>query len=82
MNSSEDTIRELEFKRRALNERLMNAKDVAEANGIERELWALRVRIRYHKSRIAKARMPGSHQNPAPPALENSSSSSGTNCGG
>lgn len=48
MNSSEDTIRELELKRRALNERLMNAKDLAEANSIERELWALRTAIRHH----------------------------------
>jgi hypothetical protein len=54
MNSSEDIIRELEFRRRALNERLMNAKDVAEANGIERELWAVRARIRYHKAKMAR----------------------------
>lgn len=54
MNSSPEIIRELEFKRRAMNERLMNTKDVAEANGIERELWALRAAIRYHKGKIAK----------------------------
>ncbi len=48
MNSSEDTIRELEIKRRALNEHLMNAKDLTEANSIERELWALRTAIRHH----------------------------------
>jgi hypothetical protein len=54
MNSSQDIIRELEIKRRALNERLMNAKDVAEGNSIERELWAIRARIRYHKSIEAK----------------------------
>ena len=54
MNSSPDIIRELEFKRRALNERLMDAKDVAEANRIERELWALRAAIRYHKGKMAR----------------------------
>lgn len=54
MSSSEDIIRELEFKRRALNERLMNAKDVAEANGVERELWAVRAAIRYHKGKLAR----------------------------
>lgn len=54
MDSSQDMIRELEIKRRALNERLMNAKDVAEANGIERELWAIRARMRYHKSMVTK----------------------------
>ena len=52
MNSSQEIIRELEIKRRALNERLMNAKDVAEANGIERELWALRTAIRHHQRRL------------------------------
>ncbi len=54
MNSSPDIIRELEIKRKALNERLMNAEDVAEANGIERELWAVRAAIRYHKSKMAR----------------------------
>lgn len=54
MNSSPDIIRELEIKRKAMNERLMNAKDVAEANGIERELWALRAAIRYHRGSIAR----------------------------
>ena len=58
MNSSQDIIRELEFKRRALNERLMNAKDVPEANCIERELWALRAAIRYHKNMPAKGSRP------------------------
>jgi hypothetical protein len=32
----------------------MNAKDVAEGNSIEREPWAIRARIRYHKSIEAK----------------------------
>ncbi len=54
MKPSEEFIQELEIKRRALNERLMNAKDVTEANSIERELWALRARIRYHKSRLSR----------------------------
>lgn len=54
MTSSPDIIRELEFKRKALNERLMNANDVAEANVIERELWALRTAIRYHKSKVGR----------------------------
>lgn len=52
MGSSEQVIRELELKRKALNERLMNAKDLAEANSIERELWALRAAIRHHKRTI------------------------------
>lgn len=54
MNSSQDIIRELEIKRKAMNDRLMNAKNVAEANGIERELWALRAAIRYHRGNIAR----------------------------
>ncbi|HET8825420.1 MAG TPA: hypothetical protein VFM77_09840 [Terriglobales bacterium] len=70
MNSSDDIIRELEFKRRALNERLMNAKDVAEANSIERELWAVRARIRYHKTRAAKGVLPRSPEAPAQDASE------------
>ncbi len=48
MQSSQEIIQELENKRRALNERLMNSKDLAEANSIERELWALRAAIRHH----------------------------------
>ncbi len=52
MSSSEQIIRELESKRKALNERLMNAKDLTEANSIERELWALRAAIRHHKGTI------------------------------
>jgi hypothetical protein len=49
MNSVEQIIRELEDKRKILNERLMNSATVAEANKIERELWALRASIQYHK---------------------------------
>ncbi len=82
MNPSQDIIRELEFKRRALNERLMNAKDVAEANGIERELWALRAAIRYHKGVITKATRRHSGSSQAAPAIQNSGESSGTNFSG
>ena len=52
MNSSEVIIRELEIRRKALNERLMNSKDLAEGNRIERELWAIRTAIRHHKARL------------------------------
>src|SRR5579864_2397277 len=48
MNSSKQTLRELESRRRALNERLMNSKTLADANNIERELWAVRAAIRHH----------------------------------
>ena len=82
MNSSEDIIRELEFKRRALNERLMNAKDVAEANGIERELWAVRARIRYHKTKMARGTMPRSPKNQSPPEKESFGDWSETNIRG
>ena len=58
MNPSEEIVQELEIKRRALNERLMHAKDLTEANSIERELWALRARIRYHKSRLSRVSPP------------------------
>src|SRR6185437_16750600 len=82
MNSSPDTIRELEFRRRALNERLMNAKDVVEANGIERELWAVRAQIRYHKAKIAKRGMPRSADTQAPPTQESSGKSEEVNLSG
>ncbi len=71
MSSSEDITRELEFKRRALNERLMNAKDVAEANAIERELWAVRARIRFHK--ITKEGVLRSQESQARPRARESS---------
>ena len=61
MNSSEETIQELELKRRALNERLMNTRDLAEANSIERELWALRAAIRYHTGMLS-GEQPGSRR--------------------
>lgn len=76
MNSSQDIIRELEIKRRALNERFMNAKDVVEANTIERELWAIRARIRYHKIRVAKGATPRSPESPASSAPDASESNS------
>lgn len=82
MNSSQDVIRELEFKRRALNERLMNTKDVAEANSIERELWALRAAIRYHRGVIGKGRRPPSPSSQAPPGIQNSGDASGANFSG
>ena len=82
MNSSPDIIRELESKRRALNERLMNSKDVAEANSIERELWALRAAIRHHKSRMAKDMPPRLRSRQEPPAVQNSPDSSGNNLSG
>jgi len=50
MNSSEQMISELESRRKALNERLMNSKDTRDANNIERELWALRTAIRLYRS--------------------------------
>jgi len=56
MDSGKQVIQELESRRKSLNERFMNSKTVAEANNIERELWALRTAIRYHKSVDAKKR--------------------------
>lgn len=49
MTSGEQIIRDLEDRRKALNERLMNSKTIDEANNIERELWALRAAIRHCK---------------------------------
>jgi predicted nucleic acid-binding Zn-ribbon protein len=43
-------IQELEKRRVALNSKLMDAQSIAEANEIERELWALRTAISCHKS--------------------------------
>jgi hypothetical protein len=81
MNPSPDIIRELELKRKALNERLMNAKDIAEANAIERELWALRAAIRYHKSKIAREARAG-RSSPVRKEKEDSYGSSGTSVSG
>lgn len=50
MSAADQVIKDLESRRRALNERLMNSKSTQEANGIERELWAVRAAIRYYKS--------------------------------
>jgi hypothetical protein len=79
MNSSADMIRELELKRKALNQRLMNSKDVAEANGIERELWALRAAIRYHKGEVARE---ARAERSTPVRKEDSCGSSGTRVSG
>ena len=46
----DELVQQLEDKRVALNRELMLAKSQAEANRIERELWALRTAIAYHKS--------------------------------
>jgi hypothetical protein len=46
----EQRIQELEKRRVALNNQLMDAQSVTEANEIERELWALRTAISYHNS--------------------------------
>ena len=81
MNSSPDIIRELEFKRKALNERLMNSKNVAEANGIERELWALRAAIRYHKGKLGREAR-GERAGPVPQERGGPSGSSETNLSG
>ena len=39
MNAIEQRIRELEQKRKALNQKMMEAGSIANANVIERELW-------------------------------------------
>jgi hypothetical protein len=57
VKASEEALRELEIRRRALNERLMNSRDLSEANSIERELWAVRAAIRHHKGILVKRRV-------------------------
>lgn len=57
MNSNEQTIRQLERRRKALNWQLMNSSTAEEANNIERELWALRTEIRYHKSMVKNEKL-------------------------
>jgi hypothetical protein len=52
MNSSEQTISELESRRKALNERLMNSKNIQDANKY-REMWALKTAIRLYRSHNA-----------------------------
>ena len=54
MITREMMIQQLEKKRTALNQELMKTKSIREANRVERELWALRAAISYHKSRQAK----------------------------
>lgn len=49
MNPSERIIQKLESQRRALDESLMNAKNVMEANSIEGELRAVRAAIRHYR---------------------------------
>ena len=56
MKSSQLTLRELETKRKNLNERLMNSRTLADANNIERELWAIRAAIRLYKNALASER--------------------------
>jgi hypothetical protein len=64
--TSEKAISELENKRKLLNERLMDAQTLQEANEIERELWAIRAAIRYRK-RFPKG---GIVQSPNPEARQ------------
>jgi hypothetical protein len=52
MNSGMQTLRELESRRKALNERLMNSQNIQEANNIERELWAIRAAIHELESAV------------------------------
>lgn len=54
MNSGKQTLRELESRRKALNEQLMNSGTLDEANKIERELWAVRAAIRIRRSNSVK----------------------------
>jgi hypothetical protein len=69
MTSEKETIEYLENQPRALNERLMNSKTVADANNTERELWALREAIRHQKRALNQS---------AAKKTETSLSSSGT----
>ena len=48
----EERLQELERGRIALNQFLMNVQTLAEANDIERELWALRAEISHYKSKL------------------------------
>ena len=52
MTSVEKAIRELEERRKVLNERLMTSQTLADANSIERELWALRAAIRFYMRHV------------------------------
>jgi hypothetical protein len=48
----EQRAEELERRRIALNQQLMNIQTLAEANEIERELWALRAALSYYRSKL------------------------------
>jgi hypothetical protein len=52
VNLAEQRIEELESKRITLNQRLMDAQTVQEANDIEPELWAVRAAISHYQSRL------------------------------
>ena len=56
MISIEHRISQLEQQRRNLNEKLMSTRDPAEANAVERELWAIRTAIAYYKSGLRRSR--------------------------
>lgn len=55
MISRDKLIQRLEARRVALNRHLMKAKTQTETNRIERELWALRTAIAYHKAGKSKS---------------------------
>ncbi len=67
MVSREQDIQELERKRAALNQQLMNAQTLAEANRIERELQALRIAISYHRARLTNKYVAGQNPTSRPP---------------
>ena len=56
MDLVERRISELEEKRKALNQKLMDARNTGEANTIERELWAIRTAIAQYKSALNRGR--------------------------
>ena len=56
MKPIEQRIRELEDQRKTLNQKLMDATDAAEANAVERELWAVRTAIAHYKSLLKRER--------------------------
>jgi hypothetical protein len=64
--SRERMIQQLERKRTALNHKLMKTRNLRDANRIERELWALRAAISYHKSQPA---LPEPRSTASPPTL-------------
>ena len=48
----EQRVEELERRRIVLNQQLMSVQTLAEANEIERELWALRAAISHYRSKL------------------------------